>query len=132
MSKAAPVVLVCRVAACFNGFCPATQVGPNDSLNSIALRFNITPNKLVQLNKLFSRSVYPGQVRSRRRRSSLLPPAASRSLWLFSQKLFVPDANQPEQEHQNPALTNGVADNVSAVRIRPAQTGSVDGEQFRL
>uniref|UniRef100_A0A3B4AVF1 LysM domain-containing protein n=1 Tax=Periophthalmus magnuspinnatus TaxID=409849 RepID=A0A3B4AVF1_9GOBI len=29
-------------------------VGPNDSLNSIALKFNITPNKLVQLNKLFS------------------------------------------------------------------------------
>ncbi|CAG09157.1 unnamed protein product, partial [Tetraodon nigroviridis] len=105
--------------------------GPNDSLNSIALRFNITPNKLVQLNKLFSRSVYPGQVRSRRRRSSLLPPAASRSLWLFSQKLFVPDANQPEQEHQNPALTNGVADNVSAVRIRPAQTGSDGGSNCK-
>uniref|UniRef100_A0A8C4FCS5 Nuclear receptor coactivator 7 n=1 Tax=Dicentrarchus labrax TaxID=13489 RepID=A0A8C4FCS5_DICLA len=40
------------------------SVGPNDSLNSIALKFNITPNKLVQLNKLFSRSVYPGQVRT--------------------------------------------------------------------
>lgn len=40
------------------------QVGPNDSLNSIALKFNITPNKLVQLNKLFARSVYPGQVRA--------------------------------------------------------------------
>lgn len=40
------------------------QVGPNDSLNSIALKFNITPNKLVQLNKLFSRSIYPGQVRT--------------------------------------------------------------------
>uniref|UniRef100_A0A3B4FQL2 LysM domain-containing protein n=1 Tax=Pundamilia nyererei TaxID=303518 RepID=A0A3B4FQL2_9CICH len=38
-------------------------VGRDDSLNSIALKFNITPNKLVQLNKLFSRSVYPGQVR---------------------------------------------------------------------
>uniref|UniRef100_A0A8C6KMF8 Nuclear receptor coactivator 7 n=1 Tax=Nothobranchius furzeri TaxID=105023 RepID=A0A8C6KMF8_NOTFU len=37
-------------------------VGPDDSLNSIALKFNVTPNKLVQLNKLFSRSVYPGQV----------------------------------------------------------------------
>lgn len=42
----------------------SSQVGPNDSLNSIALKFNITPNKLVQLNKLFSRSVYPGQVRT--------------------------------------------------------------------
>uniref|UniRef100_A0A8C6SJI3 Nuclear receptor coactivator 7 n=1 Tax=Neogobius melanostomus TaxID=47308 RepID=A0A8C6SJI3_9GOBI len=37
-------------------------VGPNDSLNSIALKCNVTPNKLVQLNKLFSRSVYTGQV----------------------------------------------------------------------
>uniref|UniRef100_A0A8C7CHL0 Nuclear receptor coactivator 7 n=1 Tax=Oncorhynchus kisutch TaxID=8019 RepID=A0A8C7CHL0_ONCKI len=37
-------------------------VGPQESLNSIALKFNITPNKLVQLNRLFSRSVYPGQV----------------------------------------------------------------------
>ncbi|TNN82683.1 Oxidation resistance protein 1 [Liparis tanakae] len=36
-------------------------VGPDDSLSSIALKFNVTPNKLVQLNKLFSRSVYPGQ-----------------------------------------------------------------------
>uniref|UniRef100_A0A8C6WHG0 Nuclear receptor coactivator 7 n=1 Tax=Neogobius melanostomus TaxID=47308 RepID=A0A8C6WHG0_9GOBI len=37
------------------------KVGPNDSLNSIALKCNVTPNKLVQLNKLFSRSVYTGQ-----------------------------------------------------------------------
>uniref|UniRef100_A0A4W5KR88 Nuclear receptor coactivator 7 n=1 Tax=Hucho hucho TaxID=62062 RepID=A0A4W5KR88_9TELE len=36
-------------------------VGPQESINSIALKFNITPNKLVQLNRLFSRSVYPGQ-----------------------------------------------------------------------
>lgn len=72
VSRAAPVLLLCGVgAACFNRLCPATQVGPNDSLNSIALRFNITPNKLVQLNKLFSRSVYPGQVLQ----PPLLPPA---------------------------------------------------------
>uniref|UniRef100_A0A3P8RWR1 LysM domain-containing protein n=1 Tax=Amphiprion percula TaxID=161767 RepID=A0A3P8RWR1_AMPPE len=46
---------------------PGTEefiVGPDDSLNSIALKFNVTPNKLVQLNKLFSRSVYTGQVRT--------------------------------------------------------------------
>ncbi|CAN9507465.1 unnamed protein product [Ophioblennius macclurei] len=49
-------------------------VGPDDSLNSIALKFNVTPNKLVQLNKLFSRSVYP------------------------SQKLFVPDVSQSDGE----------------------------------
>uniref|UniRef100_A0A8C5I4P5 Nuclear receptor coactivator 7-like n=1 Tax=Gouania willdenowi TaxID=441366 RepID=A0A8C5I4P5_GOUWI len=49
-------------------------VGPDDSLNSVALKFNITPNKLVQLNKLFSRSVYTGQVRH----SPLLCPAPTR------------------------------------------------------
>uniref|UniRef100_A0A673MK84 Nuclear receptor coactivator 7-like n=1 Tax=Sinocyclocheilus rhinocerous TaxID=307959 RepID=A0A673MK84_9TELE len=37
-------------------------VGPKDTLNSIALKFNITPNKLVQLNRLYSHSVVPGQV----------------------------------------------------------------------
>ncbi|XP_064195187.1 nuclear receptor coactivator 7 isoform X1 [Anguilla rostrata] len=36
-------------------------VRPQDTLNSIALKFNITPNKLVQLNRLFSRSVVAGQ-----------------------------------------------------------------------
>uniref|UniRef100_A0A8C8H5L4 Nuclear receptor coactivator 7 n=1 Tax=Oncorhynchus tshawytscha TaxID=74940 RepID=A0A8C8H5L4_ONCTS len=52
-------------------------VGPQESLNSIALKFNITPNKLVQLNRLFSRSVYPGQ------------------------KLFVPDVGQSEADSQS-------------------------------
>lgn len=42
--------------------CVCVQVGSKDTLNSIALHFNITPNKLVQLNRLFSRSVVPGQV----------------------------------------------------------------------
>ncbi|XP_051264618.1 nuclear receptor coactivator 7 [Dicentrarchus labrax] len=70
------------------------SVGPNDSLNSIALKFNITPNKLVQLNKLFSRSVYPGQ------------------------KLFVPDVSQAETDHKsqsasNPSCTNGLTENAS-------------------
>ncbi|XP_035535004.1 nuclear receptor coactivator 7 isoform X2 [Morone saxatilis] len=70
------------------------SVGPNDSLNSIALKFNITPNKLVQLNKLFSRSVYPGQ------------------------KLFVPDVSQAETDHKsesssNPSCTNGLSENAS-------------------
>ncbi|KAF7230591.1 nuclear receptor coactivator 7-like [Nothobranchius furzeri] len=66
-------------------------VGPDDSLNSIALKFNVTPNKLVQLNKLFSRSVYPGQ------------------------KLFVPDLSQSEADlksptSSDPSLTNIVPD----------------------
>ncbi|KAM3603526.1 uncharacterized protein V6R79_024132 [Siganus canaliculatus] len=69
-------------------------VGPNDSLSSIALKYNITPNKLVQLNKLFSRSVYPGQ------------------------KLFVPDVVQSEGDHKsqsssNTSMTNGLSENAS-------------------
>lgn len=69
-------------------------VGPKDSLNSIALKFNITPNKLVQLNKLFSRSVYPGQ------------------------KLFVPDVSLSENDvkslgSSDPTVTNGLSENAS-------------------
>lgn len=45
--------------------------GSQDTLNSIALKFNITPNKLVEMNKLFTHTIVPGQV------------------------LFVPDANFP-------------------------------------
>ncbi|XP_033846866.1 nuclear receptor coactivator 7 [Periophthalmus magnuspinnatus] len=66
-------------------------VGPNDSLNSIALKFNITPNKLVQLNKLFSRSVYPGQ------------------------KLFVPDLSQSDQNSSN-GLTENSQDGLTDCR----------------
>ncbi|KAF3849849.1 hypothetical protein F7725_019568 [Dissostichus mawsoni] len=69
-------------------------VGANDSLNSIALKFNVTPNNLVQLNKLFSRSVYPGQ------------------------KLFVPDVSQSETELKSssstdPAFRNGLSEKAS-------------------
>ncbi|XP_033059022.1 oxidation resistance protein 1 isoform X1 [Trachypithecus francoisi] len=38
------------------------MVESRDSLNSIALKFDTTPNELVQLNKLFSRAVVTGQV----------------------------------------------------------------------
>nr|XP_023856023.1 nuclear receptor coactivator 7 isoform X2 [Salvelinus alpinus] len=52
-------------------------VGLQESLSSIALKFNITPNKLVQLNRLFCRSIYPGQ------------------------KLFVPDVGQSGADSQS-------------------------------
>uniref|UniRef100_A0A671U5G9 Nuclear receptor coactivator 7 n=1 Tax=Sparus aurata TaxID=8175 RepID=A0A671U5G9_SPAAU len=82
------------VCACF-----MITVGPKDSLNSIALKFNITPNKLVQLNKLFSRSVYPGQ------------------------KLFVPDMNQTETDLKSlicvsNVLQDGVSNCTSATSLR--------------
>ncbi|XP_026097101.1 nuclear receptor coactivator 7-like [Carassius auratus] len=51
-------------------------VGPKDTLNSIALKFDITPNELLHLNRLFSHSVVPGQ------------------------KLFVPDVDQSERGSQ--------------------------------
>ncbi|XP_068590686.1 oxidation resistance protein 1-like isoform X3 [Cebidichthys violaceus] len=38
------------------------SVESRDTLNNIALKFDTTPNELVQLNKLFSRAVVPGQV----------------------------------------------------------------------
>ncbi|XP_051722192.1 oxidation resistance protein 1a isoform X1 [Ctenopharyngodon idella] len=38
------------------------SVESRDTLNSISLKFDTTPNELVQLNKLFSRNVVPGQV----------------------------------------------------------------------
>ncbi|CAJ1078047.1 nuclear receptor coactivator 7 [Xyrichtys novacula] len=76
-------------------------VGPDDSLNSIALKFNITPNKLVQLNKLFSRSVYTGQ------------------------KLFVPDSNQSETDLKSHCSTDTTLTNGSS------EKGSHDGTSNR-
>ncbi|XP_051575133.1 oxidation resistance protein 1a isoform X3 [Myxocyprinus asiaticus] len=38
------------------------SVESRDTLNNIALKYDTTPNELVQLNKLFSRNVVPGQV----------------------------------------------------------------------
>ncbi|XP_066558091.1 nuclear receptor coactivator 7 isoform X3 [Amia ocellicauda] len=35
--------------------------GPQDTLNCIALKFNITPNRLVEINRLFSHTIVPGQ-----------------------------------------------------------------------
>ncbi|GCB83752.1 hypothetical protein scyTo_0024247, partial [Scyliorhinus torazame] len=37
------------------------RAGMEDTLCSIALKFNSTPNQLVQLNKLYSQSIVPGQ-----------------------------------------------------------------------
>uniref|UniRef100_A0A8I6A0R1 Nuclear receptor coactivator 7 n=1 Tax=Rattus norvegicus TaxID=10116 RepID=A0A8I6A0R1_RAT len=35
--------------------------GSQDTLNSVALKFNVTPNRLVELNKLFTHTIVPGQ-----------------------------------------------------------------------
>lgn len=57
--------------------------GSQDTLNSVALKFNITPNKLVELNKLFTHTIVPGQV------------------------LFVPDANIPSSTLRLSSSTTG-------------------------
>ncbi|XP_041044031.1 nuclear receptor coactivator 7-like isoform X2 [Carcharodon carcharias] len=38
------------------------MAAPQDTLNTIALKFDVTPNELVQINRLFSRVVVPGQI----------------------------------------------------------------------
>ncbi|XP_048063827.1 nuclear receptor coactivator 7 isoform X1 [Megalobrama amblycephala] len=77
-------------------------VGLKDTLNSIALKFNITPNKLVQLNRLFSHSVLPGQ------------------------KLFVPDVDQSEGGSQ----VNGSSEHLTASE-KDGESSSRSGRPVR-
>ncbi|XP_074436924.1 nuclear receptor coactivator 7 isoform X9 [Larus michahellis] len=51
--------------------------GNQDTINSIALKFNITPNKLVELNKLFTQTIVPGQI-------LFVPEASAAKLSSFS------------------------------------------------
>ncbi|XP_071019231.1 nuclear receptor coactivator 7-like isoform X2 [Oncorhynchus clarkii lewisi] len=80
-------------------------VGPQESLNSIALKFNITPNKLVQLNRLFSRSVYPGQ------------------------KLFVPDVGQSEADSQSVGSSDPTS--IKDLTEKVSQDGDFSGRSVR-
>ncbi|XP_018599371.1 nuclear receptor coactivator 7 isoform X3 [Scleropages formosus] len=77
-------------------------VGPQDTLNKIALTFNITPNKLVQLNSLFSRYVVPGQTlfvpdTGQSESSSAVPDSAVSSCNLHSDKVSQ-DTNSSKKE----------------------------------
>ncbi|XP_038824341.1 nuclear receptor coactivator 7-like isoform X2 [Salvelinus namaycush] len=80
-------------------------VGPQESLNSIALKFNITPNKLVQLNRLFSHSVYPGQ------------------------KLFVPDVGQSEADSQSVGSSDPTS--IKDLSEKVSQDGDFSGRSVR-
>ncbi|KAI4888937.1 hypothetical protein NFI96_025075 [Prochilodus magdalenae] len=75
-------------------------VGPTDTLNGIALKFNITPNKLVQLNRLFSHSVVPGQ------------------------KLFVPDLGQSENDSSNQVPSESVSNAASQKELQDGKSSS--------
>lgn len=94
--------------------CVYNQVGPKDTLNSIALKFNITPNKLVHLNRLYSHSVVPGQVSflccSLICDSIKTKPNASLYSINPTQKLFVPDVDQSERSSQ----VNGSSEHLTA------------------
>ncbi|XP_036438177.1 nuclear receptor coactivator 7 isoform X1 [Colossoma macropomum] len=80
-------------------------VGPNDTLNGIALKFNITPNKLVQLNRLFSRSVVPGQ------------------------KLFVPDVGQSETGSSDNTSSDSVNKTASQKDLQNGKSSCRSGTQ---
>ncbi|RMC15046.1 hypothetical protein DUI87_07225 [Hirundo rustica rustica] len=89
------------------------SVESRDTLNSIALKFDTTPNELVQLNKLFSRAVVPGQI------------------------LYVPDPDYISSVDSSPSLSpdsDGVQQKESAVSpahacVRPSRVVSSTSEE---
>ncbi|KAM6171229.1 oxidation resistance protein 1 isoform 2-T2 [Erethizon dorsatum] len=105
-------------------------VESRDSLNSIALKFDTTPNELVQLNKLFSRSVVTGQVlyvpdpeyvSSAESSPSLSPisPLSPTSSEAEFDKTANPDAVHPKEATPASAITG----------IRPARVVSSTSEE---
>ncbi|XP_007446601.1 PREDICTED: oxidation resistance protein 1 isoform X2 [Lipotes vexillifer] len=105
-------------------------VESRDSLNSIALKFDTTPNELVQLNKLFSRAVVTGQVlyvpdpeyvSSVESSPSLSPisPLSPTSSEAELDKTTNPDVGHPKEETLSSAFTG----------IRPARVVSSTSEE---
>uniref|UniRef100_A0A8C9SZY1 Nuclear receptor coactivator 7 n=1 Tax=Scleropages formosus TaxID=113540 RepID=A0A8C9SZY1_SCLFO len=90
-------------------------VGPQDTLNKIALTFNITPNKLVQLNSLFSRYVVPGQTlfvpdTGQSESSSAVPDSAVSSCNLHSDKVSDTNSSKKEAKPLRRVLSPGSED----------------------
>ncbi|KAM7174973.1 oxidation resistance protein 1 isoform 3-T3 [Macrochelys suwanniensis] len=105
-------------------------VESRDTLNSIALKFDTTPNELVQLNKFFSRAVVPGQilyvpdpeyVSSAESSPSLSPisPLSPTSSEAEFDKPTVPDGLQRKEAAASPAYAC----------IRPARVVSSTSEE---
>ncbi|XP_023985593.1 oxidation resistance protein 1 isoform X5 [Physeter macrocephalus] len=105
-------------------------VESRDSLNTIALKFDTTPNELVQLNKLFSRAVVTGQVlyvpdpeyvSSVESSPSLSPisPLSPTSSEAELDKTANPDVVHPKEETLSSAFTG----------IRPARVISSTSEE---
>ncbi|TRY74346.1 hypothetical protein DNTS_032040 [Danionella cerebrum] len=83
------------------------EVESRDTLNSIALKFDTTPNELVQLNKLFSRAVVPGKV------------------------LFVPDPEYISSAESSPSLSpiSPLSPTSSEADLEKATTDSDDAHR---
>ncbi|XP_052603694.1 oxidation resistance protein 1 isoform X8 [Peromyscus californicus insignis] len=105
-------------------------VESRDSLNSIALKFDTTPNELVQLNKLFSRAVVTGQVlyvpdpecvSSVESSPSLSPvsPLSPTSSEAEFDKITTPDVVHPKEGHPLSSVSS----------IRPSRVVSSTSEE---
>ncbi|XP_059103520.1 oxidation resistance protein 1 isoform X4 [Peromyscus eremicus] len=105
-------------------------VESRDSLNSIALKFDTTPNELVQLNKLFSRAVVTGQVlyvpdpecvSSVESSPSLSPvsPLSPTSSEAEFDKITTPDVVHPKEVHPLSSVSS----------IRPSRVVSSTSEE---
>ncbi|XP_076411922.1 oxidation resistance protein 1 isoform X7 [Peromyscus maniculatus bairdii] len=105
-------------------------VESRDSLNSIALKFDTTPNELVQLNKLFSRAVVTGQVlyvpdpecvSSVESSPSLSPvsPLSPTSSEAEFDKVTTPDVVHPKEVHPLSSVSS----------IRPSRVVSSTSEE---
>ncbi|XP_074842860.1 oxidation resistance protein 1 isoform X2 [Carettochelys insculpta] len=82
-------------------------VESRDTLNTIALKFDTTPNELVQLNKFFSRAVVPGQI------------------------LYVPDPEYVSSAESSPSLSpiSPLSPTSSEAEFEKAPLGDPDGFQ---
>nr|XP_034981655.1 oxidation resistance protein 1 isoform X2 [Zootoca vivipara] len=78
-------------------------VESRDSLNTVALKFDTTPNELVQLNKLFSRAVVPGQI------------------------LYVPDPEYISSVESSPSLSPISPLSPTSSEAEPEKTADSDG-----
>ncbi|KAM6318651.1 oxidation resistance protein 1-like [Aegotheles albertisi] len=85
------------------------SVESRDTLNSIALKFDTTPNELVQLNKLFSRAVVPGQI------------------------LYVPDPDYVSSVDSSPSLSpiSPLSPTSSEAELDKATVNDPDGVQWK-
>ncbi|XP_068094010.1 oxidation resistance protein 1 isoform X2 [Hyperolius riggenbachi] len=102
-------------------------VESRDSLNSIALKFDTTPNELVQLNKLFSRAVVPGQLLYVPDPDYLSSVESSPSLSPISP--LSPTSSEVEYEKTDPPGSHHKESSPAHPSIRPSRVVSSTSEE---